>query len=105
MDVMEAIRTRKSVRDFLDKPIEEEKLDTLLEAARLAPSACNRQEWRFVVVKDKDTRSMLAEAAKGQLNFRADATQHRGDYARIIGAINNTLDWITGPFGTAVDYP
>lgn len=66
MDVMEAIRTRKSVRSFLDKPIEDEKFEAILEAARLAPSASNRQEWRFVVVKDKVMREKLAEAAKGQ---------------------------------------
>lgn len=72
MDVMEAIKTRKSVRSFLDKPIEEEKLETVLEAARLAPSASNRQEWRFIVIKDKSTREKLAEAANGQ-SFVAEA--------------------------------
>jgi nitroreductase len=66
MDVMQAIKLRKSIRGFLDKPVEEEKLRLVLEAARLAPSANNRQEWRFIIVKDKETRSKLAEAAKGQ---------------------------------------
>lgn len=44
MNVMEAIRARKSVRSFLDKPVEDEKLNIILEAARLAPSARNLQE-------------------------------------------------------------
>jgi nitroreductase len=66
MDVMEAIRTRESVRSYLDKPVEEEKLLRVLEAARLAPSAMNAQEWRFVVVQDHDTRQKLMEAAIGQ---------------------------------------
>ncbi len=66
MNVMDAIRTRKSVRSFLDKPIEDEKLGAVLEAARLAPSASNRQEWRFIVVKDEDMRKQIAEAAKNQ---------------------------------------
>jgi len=66
MDVMEAIRTRCSVRSYQDRTVEKEKLEKILEAARLAPSASNRQEWRFIVVQDKDIRRRLAEAAKSQ---------------------------------------
>jgi nitroreductase len=66
MNVIEAIRTRKSVREFLDKPVEREKLLEVLEAGRLAPSASNRQEWRYVVVTDKRMREKLAEAASNQ---------------------------------------
>jgi nitroreductase len=66
MDVMEAIKTRKSTRNYLDKPVEDDKLRIVLEAARLAPSASNRQEWRFVIVRDKDMRHALATAALGQ---------------------------------------
>ena len=66
MEVMEAIKTRKSIRSYLDKPVEDDKLNTVLEAARLAPSASNRQEWRFVIVHDKDIRQALATAALGQ---------------------------------------
>lgn len=66
MDVYEAISVRKSVRAFEDKDVPEAILVRLLEAARLAPSAANRQEWRFVVVRDGATRKQLAEAAMGQ---------------------------------------
>ena len=66
MNVSEAIRKRCSVRSFLDKPIEEDVLRSVLEAGRLAPSAKNRQEPRFIVVKDPKLRSKLGEAAKGQ---------------------------------------
>ena len=66
MRVVDAIKTRKSVREYLDKPVEDEKLNAILEAARLAPSAGNRQEWRFVVVRDSKTRRRLAEAANNQ---------------------------------------
>lgn len=66
MDVFNAIRTRKSVRLFLEKPIEEEKLSAVLEAGRLAPSASNRQEWRFIVVRDPNTRKKIADAANNQ---------------------------------------
>ena len=66
MKVFEAIRTRKSVRSFLDKPVEDEKLLAVLEAGRIAPSAGNRQEWRFIVVHDNKLRAGLGEAANGQ---------------------------------------
>jgi nitroreductase len=66
MTVTEAIRRRKSVRSWKDSPVEDEKLDQLLEAARLAPSASNRQEWRFVVVTDPGMRKKLASAARDQ---------------------------------------
>ena len=66
MDVMEAIRTRRSIRRYLDKPVEEEKLQQVLEAGRLAPSSANRQEWRFVVVRDAEIRMKLMPAAKNQ---------------------------------------
>ncbi|MFQ5869684.1 MAG: nitroreductase family protein, partial [Candidatus Zixiibacteriota bacterium] len=52
MEVYEAIAYRRSIRDYLDKPVEEEKIKKVLEAGRLAPSASNRQEWRFVIVRD-----------------------------------------------------
>jgi len=72
MDVYESIRIRKSVRSYLDRPVEKEKLDRVLNAARLAPSASNRQEWRFVVVSDPEKRRRLAEEAAGQ-RFIAEA--------------------------------
>jgi len=66
MDIYKAIRTRKSVRSFLDRDIEEDKLQRILEAVRLAPSAKNLQEWRFVVVRDRHKREQLAQAAYNQ---------------------------------------
>ncbi|NOZ19930.1 MAG: nitroreductase [Planctomycetes bacterium] len=67
MDVMEAIRTRRSVRGYLDKPVEDEKLNAVLEAARLAPSARNSQDWKFVVVRGAERRQKIMAAAKGQV--------------------------------------
>ena len=66
MSVTEAIRTRKSIRLFRDQTVEQEKLDRILEAARLAPSASNRQEWRFVIVREPETRKLLAGIAGSQ---------------------------------------
>jgi nitroreductase len=66
MDVHEAILKRKSIRNYKDEPIPENKLQKVLEAARLAPSAANQQEWKFVVVRDAEKRRHLSIAAQGQ---------------------------------------
>jgi len=66
MELMEAIKRRSSIRNYQNREIEQEKLNLLLEAARLAPSASNRQEWRFIVAKEFSTRQKLMAAAKGQ---------------------------------------
>mgnify|MGYP001470582133 FL=1 len=66
MDLAEAIRKRRSIRKYLPRKIENDKLDRVLEAGRLAPSARNLQEWKFIVVRDDGRRKRLAEAAKGQ---------------------------------------
>jgi nitroreductase len=66
MDVLEAIRERYSVRAYEDRPIPDEALQAILEAARAAPSGNNRQPWKFVVVRDPKARARLAEACCGQ---------------------------------------
>lgn len=66
MDVAEAIRTRRSVRSFVSRPVPMELLERLLEAARLAPSALNFQPWRFVVITDSEKRKAIADASFGQ---------------------------------------
>jgi len=63
MDVYEAIEKRYSVRSYEDRPVEAEKLQRVLNAGRLAPSARNLQDWKFVVVQDGQVRSRLAQAA------------------------------------------
>jgi nitroreductase len=72
MNVFDAIRLRRSIRAFRDKPIEEDKLLRVLEAGRLAPSAKNRQEWIYVVVKDSELRRKVAVASNNQY-FIAEA--------------------------------
>jgi len=61
MALIDLIRKRYSCRAYLEKPVEQEKLDQLFEAARLAPSAKNTQDWRFVVVTDKETKHQVAD--------------------------------------------
>jgi nitroreductase len=66
LDIYSAIDTRKSVRAFKDTGVPDDVMTRLLEAARMAPSASNRQEWRFVVVRDSGARERLITAARGQ---------------------------------------
>ena len=51
MDFIELVQKRKSTRKYSDKPIPDEVLEKCMEAARLAPSACNSQPWKFIIVK------------------------------------------------------
>jgi len=60
LDVFEAIRKRKSVRSYSPKPLPEEALVKVLDAARLAPSAGNIQPWHFIIVRDEDKRARIA---------------------------------------------
>jgi len=72
MDVLEAIRKRRSVRSYKKTPVEKETLEKIFQTVRLAPSAGNLQEWRFVVVTDEAKRQKLMEAANNQV-FVAEA--------------------------------
>ncbi|MHA1860052.1 MAG: nitroreductase family protein [Candidatus Asgardarchaeia archaeon] len=73
MDVFEAIKKRRSIRRYLRKKIPEDTLKRLLEAARLAPSAVNRQPYTFVVVTDDNLKEKLVPVCKYQ-NFVKDCS-------------------------------
>lgn len=64
MDVYEAIRRRCSVRAYLDRAVEDDRLRRVLDAGRLAPSARNGQNWKFVAVRDGELRRAIADAAE-----------------------------------------
>ena len=66
LTIKEAIEQRRSIRKFKPDPVPQEQIDALLDSARLAPSACNAQPWRFKVVKDEATRLKLAQIAFDQ---------------------------------------
>ncbi len=82
MNIYEAVKKRYSCRNYQNKLIEREKLDRVLEAARLSPSAKNLQDWRFVVVTEESTKQKVAKAAREQM-FLAKA-------AAIIVACSNS---------------
>lgn len=61
MDTFTCIRTRREIRDYLDKPIPNETVQRILEAGRLAPSSKNSQPWHFIVIKDRMTLKKISE--------------------------------------------
>ena len=62
MELMETVKNRRSIRKFKNKDVENKIIEDLVEFARLAPSAKNRQPWKFVVVKDK-IKDQIADIA------------------------------------------
>ena len=92
METIEAIMTRKSVRQFAEKEIEQDKIETLLKAAMAAPSGVNLQPWKFIVIKDNDRK----EAVKKVLPF--------GKYNSPIIIIPCVKDLSTIPFNHDLAY-
>jgi nitroreductase len=66
MDVFKAIKDRRSIRAFTNKPVSDEDVKIILEAARHAPSAGNLQPWEFIIVRDAEIKKGLAQAALNQ---------------------------------------
>lgn len=66
MEVSEAILNRRSIRSYKAKPVEDEKIEKILEAARWAPSAGNLQSVEYVIARDEETKGKLAAASYGQ---------------------------------------
>lgn len=97
MTVAEAIACRRSIRSYLPREVEAEKLAAVLDAGRLAPSARNRQEWRFIAVTDSALQERLAQAAYGQ-QFVAQAPvvlvicDTGGEYTMTCGQPGGTVD-------------
>ena len=62
MDVFEAIKSRRSIRTYESEPVPEDKINKMLEAAKLAPSASNRQNWEFIILNDVEIKNQLVKA-------------------------------------------
>jgi len=63
---MNEIERRRSIRKYINKPVEDEKIIKLIESARLAPSGSNTQPWRFIIIKSEVTKQKLAKASANQ---------------------------------------
>ncbi len=94
MSVFDVMKSRRSIRKYQSKPIPDDLLTKVLEAARVAPSGKNFQPWKFIIVKDQKKRKKLAVASRNQ-SFVAQAPvvivacgfpdrcyQHQGNYMK-----------------------
>lgn len=86
MSILEVIKTRRSIRSFLDKPVSDEDAIKILDAARLAPSGGNRQRWTFIYVNDPQVLRMVKSCSPG---FYGGAT----------AAIISGIEYEEGAFG------
>ena len=88
--VMPAFRSRRSIRKFLDRAVEQDKIDLIIEAALRAPSSMGRDPWEFIVVKDKNVLSDLSVAKPRGAAFLKGA-----DLGIVVCADKNKSDvWI-----------
>ncbi|MEI6048903.1 MAG: nitroreductase family protein [Bacteroidota bacterium] len=65
--MLDLITNRQSDRKYSTKPVEKEKLERIIEAGRMSPSACNAQPWKFIVVTEPELKVMIAEAASARV--------------------------------------
>ena len=85
MDIIPDIANRMSIRSFTDKPVPKDALDNIIAAGCRAPSAKNRQPWRFIVIEDSKKRALIKDAAFGQ--------DHVGQAPVIIAACTTNIDY------------
>lgn len=85
MSLLSAIQERQSIKQFSSADVEDDKLKAVLEAGRLAPSAKNRQPWRFIVVQKPEVRQRVQDAAFGQ--------DHVGQAPVIIAGCTTNIDY------------
>ncbi len=98
MDFLELAQKRQSCRAYDERPVEPEKVARCLAAVRLAPSACNSQPWKFVVVNDPDLRKTVAQATFGPvLSFNSFTMQ-----APVLIAIVSERQKLTAKIGNIV---
>ena len=85
MDIINEIENRTSVRKFKNRKIERSVMDRILEAGRSAPSAKNRQPWRFIVIDNDDLKKRIEKAAYGQ--------EYVGDAGAIVAACSTNIEY------------
>lgn len=85
MELLPEIANRRSIRAYVPEALERSVLDRILEAGRRAPSAKNRQAWRFVVVTNRETRIKLQDACFGQ--------EYVGDAAAVFALCTTNVDY------------
>jgi len=103
MDLIKAIKTRRSVRSFLDKKIPKDELNKIIESANWAPSACNIQGWRFIVLDNQEIINKIIEMDAAYLlnkphtgilvlyDNRTDNLEYKDNIQSAAAAIQNML--------------
>ena len=114
MSFIELVKNRYSCRKFLDKAVEKERIDLCLEAARLAPSACNSQPWKFLVLTDPVLKEKACSAAfTGQYsasNFAKKAPvlvlvlSEKGNFSSRVGNFVRDTRFYLIDIGVAVEH-
>lgn len=98
MKVIEAIKTRRSVRNWLPKPVPEEFIEQILEAGRWAPSAGNYQPWAFILIQERKTKARIQKIAEDSKNLsRVWSPQYREGESR-----GYVVDLRNVPLGIAI---
>lgn len=87
----EVMESRRSIRKYANRPVEEEKVSRLLESARIAPSGSNTQPWRFIVVRDDEMRKKIAEVSHKQ-SWMMDAPVHIVCIADVRARLDETIE-------------
>ncbi|OOM74290.1 putative NAD(P)H nitroreductase [Clostridium puniceum] len=108
----ELIRSRQSCRKYLDKPVEKEKLIKCIEAARIAPSACNSQPWHFIVVNNKELAAKVAMYTQDKVmnKFASECqsfiivVEESGNLTSRAGALMKQQDYRSVDLGIATEH-
>jgi len=111
-EFFDLINKRESCRKYLDKPVEKEKLIKCIEAARIAPSACNSQPWHFVVVNNKEVSSKVAMCLQDKVmnKFTSECqsfiivVQERGNLTSRAGSLMKQQDYRSVDIGIATQH-
>lgn len=106
------INKRQSCRKYLDKPVEKEKLIKCIEAARIAPSACNSQPWHFVVVNNKELSSKVATCLQDKVmnKFTSECQafiiviEESGNLTSRVGSLMKQQDYRSVDLGIATEH-
>lgn len=103
-ELLKLITHRQSQRSYLHKPVEKEKLERCIEAARLSPSACNAQPWKFIIIDDPDLKNKIADQTSEKLIGMNHFTKQAPVHVAIVREPAN----FTSAFGQVVkdkEYP
>lgn len=100
---LELVKKRSSCRNYIPKEISDEEIKTILEAARLAPSACNKQPWRFAVVKNQEIKKrLIREGCLFGINMDWAI---KSSVIIVLGVKRSFITHQIAPLISGVDYP